>query len=204
MTGRYIVFEGGEAAGKSTQVARLAARIDALPTREPGATPVGAAIRRLVLDPAGGAVAPRAEALLMAADRAQHMVEVVEPALAADRHVVSDRSLYSSIAYQGHARGLDVEAIRSISTWAIADRLPDLVILLDVPVDVARARLAATTPDRLEAEDDDFHRRVRDGFLAQAAADAERWTVVDATASPAAVEAAVWSACRTRLFATEV
>lgn len=197
MTARLVAFEGGEAAGKSTQVTRLATRLDALATREPGGTTLGAAIRRLVLDPDGD-VSPRAEALLMAADRAQHHAEVIAPTLAAGRHVVSDRSLYSSIAYQGVARGLGVDAIASISTWALDDHLPDLVVLLDVPVTVARDRLASAAPDRLEAEDDGFHERVRQGFLDQARRDPDRWAVIDATASPDDVHRAVWDAWSTR------
>lgn len=195
MTGRLIAFEGGEAAGKSTQVDRLAARIDALVTREPGGTPAGARIREVVLDPGLGELSARAETLLMAADRAQHADEILRPTLAAGRHVVSDRSLYSSIAYQAHARGLDADRVRDISLWALDGLVPDIVVLLDVPVDVARARLASTAPDRLEAKDDGFHERVRAGFLAQAAADPDRWAVVDATAGIDAVTDAVWAAC---------
>jgi len=109
--GRFIAFEGGEACGKSTQSALLASALDAVLTREPGGTVIGARLRSLVLDPATEGLAPRAEALLMAADRAQHVAEVVEPALAAGRHVVTDRFAGSSIAYQGHGRGLPVDEI---------------------------------------------------------------------------------------------
>lgn len=199
MSGRFIAFEGGEAAGKSTQAARLAERIAATRTREPGGTPLGAAIRQLFLDPATGDLDARAEALLMAADRAQHVREVIRPALDAGRHVVSDRYLYSSIAYQAHGRGLDPGVVGLLNRWATDGLQPDLVVLLDVPVDVARARVAGVAPDRLESEDVGFHERVRSGFHAQAAADTARWAVVDGTGDPEAIAEAVWAAVTDRL-----
>lgn len=199
MTARFIAFEGGDAAGKSTQSDRLAARIRAVRTREPGGTPAGAAIRSLFLDPATGALDPRTEALLMAADRAQHAATVIRPALQAGRHVVTDRYLYSSVAYQAHARGLDADDVRNLSLWATADLEPDAVVLLDVPVDVARARVAGSAPDRVESEDAGFHERVRAGYLTQAAADPQRWIVVDATGDPDDVGAEVWSRLVERL-----
>ena len=199
MTARFIAFEGGEAAGKSTQAERLVARLGAVRTREPGGTPAGTAIRSLFLDPATGDLDPRTEALLMAADRAQHVATVVRPALEAGRHVVTDRYLYSSVAYQAHARGLDPDEVRDLSLWATRGLEPDAVVLLDVPVVEARRRLAGVAPDRLEAEDEDFHERVRAGFRAQAAADAQRWIVVDATADADAVWEAVWRALVERL-----
>ena len=199
MNGRFVAFEGGEAAGKSTQSARLADRLDAVRTREPGGTPLGGAIRRLFLDPATGDLDARTEALLMAADRAQHVREVVRPALEAGRHVVTDRYLYSSIAYQAHGRGLDPDVVGLLNRWATDGLLPDVVVLLDVPVDVARARVAHVAPDRLESEDVAFHQRVRAGFHAQAEADPDRWVVVDGTAVPDAIAAAVWSAVTARL-----
>lgn len=199
MTGRFVAFEGGEAAGKSTQATRLADRIDAVRTREPGGTPAGEAIRALFLDPATGALDPRTEALLMAADRAQHAATVIRPALDAGRHVVTDRYLYSSVAYQAHARGLDPTEVRDLSLWATAGLEPDLVVFLDVPVEVARERVADVSPDRLEAETAAFHERVRDGFHAQADADPERWVVLDATASVEAITAEVWATVTARL-----
>lgn len=179
--GRFIAFEGGEAAGKSTQAERLARRLGALRTFEPGATVAGATIRSIFLDPATGDLDPRTEALLMAADRAEHVTSQIGPALAAGQHVVTDRYLYSSVAYQAHGRGLDPEQIRDLSLWATGGLEPDLVVLLDVPVDVARARVRDAAPDRLESESIEFHERVRAGFHAQAAADPARWLVVDAT-----------------------
>lgn len=199
MNGRFIAFEGGEAAGKSTQAARLVERIGAVRTREPGGTPVGAAIRTLFLDPSTGALDARAEALLMAADRAQHAAAVIRPALAGGRHVVTDRYLYSSVAYQAHARGLDPGEIRGLSLWATQDLEPDVVVFLDVPVPVARARVAGVAPDRLEAETAEFHDRVRQGFRDQAGADPERWVVLDATAGAEAVWDQVWRAVTERL-----
>lgn len=199
MMARFIAFEGGEAAGKSTQAARLAGRIDAMQTREPGGTAAGAAIRELFLDPSTGDLDPRTEALLMAADRAQHVASVIRPALDAGRHVVTDRYLYSSVAYQAHARGLEPVEVRDLSLWATRGLEPDLVVFLDVPVDVARARVRDVAPDRVESEETSFHERVRDGFHAQAAADDRRWAIVDATGDPDAVWDSVWASVRDRL-----
>ena len=190
--GRFLAFEGGEAAGKSTQAERLARRLDALRTFEPGATAAGATIRSIFLDPATGDLDPRTEALLMAADRAEHAASQIEPALVAGRHVVTDRYLYSSVAYQAHGRGLDPTQVRDLSLWATGGLEPDLVVLLDVPVDVARARVQDAAPDRLESESVEFHERVRSGFHAQAAAAPDRWLVIDATGAPDDIEAAIW------------
>ena len=193
-SGRFIAFEGGEGSGKSTQAQRLAARLGAVLTREPGGTPLGQQIRQLVLASAGEVgMGIRAEALLLAADRAEHVAAVIRPALAAGRDVVSDRYAGSSLAYQGHGRGLDVEDLRRLSEWAAEGLWPDLVILLEVPAAVARSRLAATGvgPDRLEAAGDEFHRRVAEGFRAQADASPERWRVVDGAGPPGEVEARV-------------
>ena len=190
--GRFIAFEGGEAAGKSTQAERLSRRLDALRTFEPGATVAGATIRSIFLDPATGDLDPRTEALLMAADRAEHVAGQVGPTLAAGRHVVTDRYLYSSVAYQAHGRGLDADEVRDLSLWATGGLEPDLVVLLDVPVAVARARVRDAAPDRLESESVDFHERVRAGFHAQAAADQDRWLVIDATGDVDDIEAQIW------------
>jgi len=178
--GRLIVFEGGEASGKSTQAARLAAELGAVLTREPGGTEIGKRIREIVLDPGSAGMAPSAEALLMAADRAQHVAEVIEPALAAGTDVVTDRYVPSSLAYQGYGRGLDVEELRALSAAAGAPE-PDLVIFLDVPASVAAARLQGR--DRMEAAGEDFHARVADGYRRLAAADPDRWIVVDGDGS---------------------
>jgi dTMP kinase len=195
---RFIVFEGGDASGKSTQSARLARRLGAVHTREPGGTAIGAALRSLLLDARTTGLDARAEALLMAADRAQHVAEVVRPALAAGRHVVCDRYIGSTLAYQGHGRGLPVVDLRRISAWAAADLWPDLIVLLDVPREVS-VRRAAAAPDRLEAAGEQFHDRVARGYRALASADASRWVTIDGSAPPDEVEAAVWTAVTTRL-----
>ena len=182
MTARWIAFEGGEGCGKSTQAALLASALDAVLTREPGGTTVGARVREVLLDPSVAGMDARAEALLMAADRAQHVSEVVRPALADGRSVVSDRSAYSSLAYQGVGRGLGVDAIRSLCGWATEELWPDLAILLDVPAAVADDR-RKDPPDRMESAGDDFHSRVAEGFRALAADEPSRWLVIDGTGS---------------------
>lgn len=179
MPGRYIAFEGVEGCGKSTHVQRLATRLGAVVTREPGGTAVGATLRAIMADPANTHLSPRAEALMMAADRAQHLSELVLPALESGRHVVSDRSLYSSLAYQGHGRQLNLDELRRFNDFAIASRWPDLVVYIRIELDVVRARLAKRDTDRFEREDDHFFDRVIAGFDALAAAEPQRWLVVD-------------------------
>jgi dTMP kinase len=179
--GRLIVFEGGEASGKSTQAARLAADLGAVLTREPGGTTIGKRIRELVLDPGAVAMAPSTEALLMAADRAQHVAEVIEPALASGQDVVTDRYVPSSLAYQGYGRGMDVDALRRVSAEMAGAVEPDLVVLLEVPASIAAGRLEGR--DRMEAAGDEFHARVADGYRRLAAADPDRWIVVDGDGS---------------------
>lgn len=190
--GRFIVFEGGEACGKSTQAARLAERIGAVLTREPGGTVVGGRIRELVLGLETQGLADRAEALLIAADRAQHVEEVVRPALARGAHVVSDRYVGSSLAYQGIGRGLGVEPVRAISTWATGGLWPDAVVLLDVPPEVAAARQGGAQ-DRMEAQGDAFHTRVLEGFAGLARTE-PGWVVVDGIGSVEEVETRVGAA----------
>ena len=191
MTGRLIAFEGGEGSGKSTQARILAERLGAVHTFEPGDTPLGITVRELLLDRANLEITPRAEALLMAADRAQHVEEVIRPALAAGRTVVTDRYTPSSIAYQGYGRQLDPGEVANLSAWATRELWPDLVVLLEVPLSVSRERTGGAR-DRLEAAGADFHRRVHDGFLRQAITDPERFVVVDGTQDPDAVAAQVW------------
>lgn len=178
--GRFIVFEGGEGSGKSTQARRLADRLGALLTFEPGDTPVGARLREILLDPATGDLDDRAEALLMAADRAHHVATVIRPALEAGRDVVCDRFVGSSIAYQGYARGLDVDDIAAISAFACSGTAPDLVVHLAVSEQEAGVRLSlGGKPDRMEAAGRPFHRSVAAGYAAQAAAHPELWLNVD-------------------------
>ena len=197
--GRFIVFEGPDGSGKTTQVGRLATSLGALPTREPGDTPLGAQLRHLLLaDDSEVTPGLRAEALLMAADRAQHVERVVAPTLAAGRSVVSDRFSGSSVAYQGYGRGLDPMEVLALSQFAVAGLEPDLVIVLDVSVEVTLARLG-TERDRIESAEPAFHQRVRTGFLAQADADPERWAVLDGSADIERVGRAVEALVEERL-----
>lgn len=199
--GRLLAFEGIDGSGKTTQAARFVARVGelALATAEPGATPLGAELRRLVLDPGRPAVSHRAEALLMAADRAQHVEAVIAPALAAGRWVVTDRYAASTYAYQGAGRGVPLDELRLLVTWATAGLEPDLTVLVDLPVDVARRRRAGTAADRFEGLDGAFHRRVRDGYRSLAAADPDRWLVVDGAQAPDIVAGMVWQGVVDRL-----
>jgi dTMP kinase len=191
--GHFIAFEGGEGSGKSTQARRLADRLGsrALLTFEPGDSPLGAEVRRLVLDSSDLEITARAEALLMAADRAQHVAEVIDPALEHGLAVVCDRFAGSSIAYQGHGRQLPAAEVEALSRWATGGRWPDLVVLLHVRPDTADARMRRAK-DRLESAGDAFHRRVHDGYLLQAMEDPERWAIIDGNATEDEVAQAVW------------
>ncbi|QBE48589.1 dTMP kinase [Leucobacter triazinivorans] len=189
MTGLFITFEGGDGAGKSTQAELLGAWLEGrghevVRTREPGGTRLGAQLRELLLHGGEeiGAVDPRAEALLYAADRAQHVAKVVRPALERNAVVVQDRYIDSSLAYQGAGRVLELDDVRRISDWAVEGLWPDLTVLLDLDPGTAAARRRSRggTADRLEAEAAEFHTAVRDGFLALAHADPERYLVLDA------------------------
>jgi dTMP kinase len=173
VSGRFIAFEGGEGTGKSTQAARLARRLGAVLTHEPGGTDLGQAVRRLLLDAHDLDVTPRAEALLMAADRG------------------------SSIAYQGYGRQLDPQEIASLSAWATDELRPDLVLLLVVPPSVAVRRTGGAR-DKLEAAGADFHQRVHQGFLTQAIADPERWAVIDGTLPEDEVAQVIWDVITVR------
>ncbi len=179
MIGRLIAFEGADASGKSTQAAMFAASIGADFTFQFGATRIGNAIRDIVLDNAHQELDDRAEALLIIADKAQHVSELVGPALAVGRTVVSDRFTASTLAYQGYGRGLDLGLLRSMMDFATHGIQPDLTVLLDVDIEVAWARLGDDT-DRIEGAGAEFHQRVRDGYLDLASADPSRWLVVDA------------------------
>ncbi len=181
MPGRYIAFEGVEGCGKSTHVQRLATHLDALITREPGGTVVGTMLREILTNPANTQLSPHAEALLMAADRAQHLHELVVPALTAGRHVVSDRSVYSSLAYQGYGRGLNLAELRRFNDFAIGSRWPDLVVYIRVDLVAVRRRLAKRDTDRFEREDDDFFTRAMHGFEELAKQEPDRWLIIDGT-----------------------
>ncbi len=179
----YIAFEGAEACGKSTQAALLAQRLDAVLTRETGGTAIGAQLRDILHDHDHAHLAPRAEALMTAADRAQHLAEVVVPALDAGRHVVSDRSLYSTLAYQGYGRELPVDRLREINNWAIEGRWPDYVVFLDTPDELIAERLRGRDLDRFEAAGDEFHQRVIAGFRTMARAEPDRWITINGSGS---------------------
>jgi dTMP kinase len=178
--GRYIALEGVEGCGKSTHAAILSTALDAVLTRETGGTSIGSRVRDLLHDPANIHLDPVAEALLIAGDRAQHRAEVIEPALTAGQHVVSDRSVWSSLAYQGFGRGLPLDTVRRVNDWALAGRWPDLVLLLDVDADEANRRIAERELDRFEREDSTFFERVADGFRTMAAAEPATWVTIDA------------------------
>lgn len=196
--GRFLAFEGGEGTGKSTQARLVAEHLGAVLTREPGGTPIGVQVRDIVLAAEDNGLDDRAEALLMAADRAQHVAEVIAPALRSGRHVVTDRFLGSSLAYQGFGRGLDVDEVRRLSLWATAGLQPDLVVLLDVDEAEAAARIGHGR-DRLEKAGAPFHRAVTDGFRDLAAADPTRWVTVDGGGTVAEVEARVRAVVGSRL-----
>lgn len=179
---RFIVFEGGEGAGKSTQSRALADYLEArghrvVRTREPGGTPAAESIRSVLLDPANQGLDDRAEALLFAAARGDHAARVIRPALERGETVVCDRFLDSSVAYQGVARGLGAERVAELSLWATGGLVPDLTIVLDVDPALGLARVVG--PDRLEAEPLEWHARVRQGFLDIAAAAPDRYLVLD-------------------------
>ncbi|WP_240607022.1 dTMP kinase [Cryobacterium aureum] len=197
MTGLFITLEGGDGSGKTTQATLLTEWLEdrgrtVVRTREPGGTDVGARIRQIVLHHRGE-VDPRAEALLYAADRAQHVGTKLRPALARGDVIVQDRYLDSSVAYQGAGRVLDAIEVRDLSLWAAQGLLPDLTVLLDLDSRAARARLDADDKvfDRLEAEKNDFHARVRESFLELAAAEPDRFLVVDAAAPVAEIAAII-------------
>jgi dTMP kinase len=197
--GRYIAFEGLEGCGKSTHVTRLAATLNGITTREPGGTAIGASLRSAMLDTANTMLSPRAEALMMAADRAQHLEELVLPALNSGTHVVSDRSAYSSLAYQGYGRLLDIDELKRFNNWAIAGNWPDLVVFIDVPLDTLLERLKKRELDRFEREDRTFFERIHTGFHTMAAANPERWLVVDGTPPKDELASTIATAVKLRL-----
>ncbi|KQQ21150.1 thymidylate kinase [Rathayibacter sp. Leaf299] len=199
MTGLFVTLEGGDGAGKTTQARLLEEWLGSrgetvVRTREPGGTEVGVQIREIVLHHRGD-IDPRAEALLYAADRAQHIGTLVRPAIERGEVVVQDRYIDSSVAYQGAGRVLDADEVRRLSEWATHDFRPDLTVLLDLDPAAARSRLdaARTRFDRLEAEKAEFHERVRGAFLAIARSDPERFLVLDAALPVEELAAAVRS-----------
>lgn len=191
--GRFISLEGGEGAGKSTLLAGLREHIEGrgvtlVQTREPGGTAVGEAVRAIVLDPAAQGMAAETELLLMFASRAQLVHETIAPSLAAGRWVLCDRYVDASYAYQGGGRGQPVDRIAGLERWACAGLVPDLTLLLDLPVATGRARAAGRgQADRIETEADAFFERVRASYRARAAAEPTRFRLIDAGQSPDAV-----------------
>ena len=193
--GLFIAFEGGEGSGKTTQARLIAIWLreigyDVVTTHEPGATKVGMRLRALLLDTAHTGMSPHAEALMYAADRAEHVASIIQPALDRGAVVISDRYVDSSLAYQGSGRGLSSSDIAQLNSWATGGRMPDLTILLDMPPEAGLGRRARSA-DRLEAEPPEFHRRVRAGFLALARADPSRYLVLDATRSVAEISSEI-------------
>lgn len=200
MNGRFISFEGGEGAGKSTQIRILSQRLaaagaDVVTTREPGGTPGAEAIRNLFVRGAGDRWTPAADSLLVSAGRADHVARLIRPALDAGRTVLCDRYVHSTLAYQGYGRGLPLDDLRALHRFATRDLWPDLVLWLDLPVEHGLARTTKRTggEDRFEHEALVFHERVRGGFAALAAAD-PRMIRIDSSQDVETVAAAVWEA----------
>lgn len=205
MRGKFITFEGPEGGGKSTHVRELADALRAeghkvLVTREPGGTRLAEKIRGLVREEIEDPPVTRSEVLLFLASRAQVVANVIKPALARGEWVICDRFADSTFAYQGYGRGIDVQLLKNFNDFATEGLVPDLTILLDVPPEVSRARLAArqaataTQADRIEQAGEVFHRRLRDGFLELARAEPDRFAVIDSSGEREAVSAAVLAA----------
>ncbi|MDR0990233.1 MAG: dTMP kinase [Propionibacteriaceae bacterium] len=193
--GRFIVFEGGDGVGKSTHTALLARRLtkqgrSVCRTFEPGDSPLGRQLRQLLLDPTSD-VTPRAEALLYAADKAQHVETVIKPALVRGDVVLCDRYVDSMIAYQGAGRALDPKQVADLAWWGAGNLTPDLTVVLDVPFDQALGEKVGH--DRLEQAGRPFHERVRAFFLDQAAADPDHYVVIDARQDQEVVAAEIWA-----------
>jgi len=199
-TGKFITFEGPEGSGKSTHIKQLSIflakqEINVVTTREPGGTILGEKIRNLIQHSSEGeAPVNRAELLLFLASRAQHVQEFIQPALAAGSWVLCDRFYDSTMAYQGYGRGFDLKELKTLNDFAVNALKPDLTLLIDVSPGTSRSRLASrhqggnTTPDRIEREQDDFHNRLRDGFLMLADAEQDRFHVVNAEQEQSIVE----------------
>lgn len=204
--GRFITFEGGEGAGKSTQIRLLADRLtrdshDVVVTREPGGSPGAEAIRKLLVEGEPGRWDGITEAFLFAAARHDHVERTIRPALARGAWVLCDRFTDSTVAYQGYGAGIDVGLIRRLGAEACGDISPDLTLILDLPVEAGLARAAARTggEDRFERKGLEFHKRLREGFLAIAKAEPERCTVIDATPEPEIVAQEILKVVSARL-----
>lgn len=195
----FVTFEGPEGCGKSTQMRRLAAflrqqGLDVLTTREPGGTAIGDRVRAILLDPAHTEMEPATEFLLFSAARAQHVAQVIRPHLLRGGIVLCDRYADSSLAYQGYGYGQDLKVRRAITAFATGALVPDLTLLLDLPVEVGLRRKAGGEGDawnRMEQKKIDYHERVRQGYRAMAAEEPERWTTIDASGRESAVQAVI-------------
>ena len=201
MNGLFITFEGGEGCGKSTQIAALKARLEAMgktvvQTREPGGTALGESVRNLLqYDDAGQGMSPEAELLLFAASRAQHVRELVAPAIAEGQIVLCDRFLDSTTVYQGVARAIDSKKVDTINQFAIGDTMPDLTILIDLPPEIGLARVHARSDgklDRMENEAIEFFQAVRQGYLDLAKSEPKRFLVLDGSQSVEELETQIW------------
>ena len=201
MTGLFITFEGGEGCGKSTQIAALKARLEAIgktvvQTREPGGTALGESVRSLLQhDDAGQGMSPEAELLLFAASRAQHVRELIAPAIAQGQIVLSDRFLDSTTVYQGVARAIDSKKVDTINQFAIGDTKPDLTILIDLPPEIGLARVHARSDgqlDRMENEAIEFFQAVRQGYLDLAKSEPKRFLVLDGSQTVEELETQIW------------
>lgn len=206
--GKLISFEGAEGSGKSTQISRLAAHLlktdrEVISTREPGGTEIGEQIRNIIVhNSKGDEMCAETELLLFTAARAQLVREVIAPALLRGAIVLTDRFLDSSTVYQGIARNLAADPVNQINRFAVGNVMPDLTIVIDVPEEVSLARLkqrASDLPDRMERENIDFYKKVREGYLVLAKGMPERFIVVDGTKTPDAVEKKIWSEVQARL-----
>jgi dTMP kinase len=207
-TGKLISFEGSEGSGKSTQIARLAAHLqksgrDVVSTREPGGTEIGEQIRNIIVhNSKGDEMCAETELLLFTAARAQLVREVIAPSLASGKIVLSDRFLDSSTVYQGIARNLAADPVNQINRFAVGNVMPDLTIVIDVPTEVSLARLkqrASDLPDRMERENVDFYKKVREGYLVLAKGMPERFIVVDGTKNEDVIEKKIWAEVKARL-----
>jgi len=206
--GKLISFEGSEGSGKSTQIARLAARLqemrrDVVTVREPGGTEIGEQIRNIIVhNSRGDEMCAETELLLFAASRAQLVREVIAPALLRGSVVLSDRYLDSSTVYQGIARNLSLDPVNQINHFAVGNVMPDLTVVIDVPTEVSLQRIrqrASDLPDRMERENIDFYTKVREGYLVLARGMPERFVVIDGTQSVELIERAIWFAVKDRL-----
>ena len=208
MRGKFITFEGGEGTGKSTQAAMLALRLESLGlgvllTREPGGSPGAEIIRHVLLSGAAKPFGPEVEAMLFAAARDDHVRCTIKPALAAGKWVVCDRFADSTRVYQGTLGQVDQRLIKGLERVSIGDLLPDLTLILDLPVEAGLERLALrrgdAEPDRFEAEDMEFHEKLREAYLALAAAEPQRCVIIDASGAKEDVARRVWAVVNTRL-----